>query len=379
VITEKLLPIESAAFTRSSTVILSTRSLWEFSALMRPSPHAFLICILFPLLLAGCGKKEGYEIREDKVIWHSWRGDGLFGKWSETELTDAGGFKILEQYQPPCPGYAKNARHVYCGTGKLDGADVETFQILDKWSGLAKDAKQVYYHHSAIQGAHAATFELAGTEGLGRDKTDYYLRQTPLRVRDRASFQVLDDKVCGKDHHIWARDKFDYYVDTQATPIAVSSTFQVIQSWYAKDSKQVYFGTTVLAAADPASFQGIGGEEGEFAKDANHVYWQGQVVEDCDAATFHLLDYRFAKDSKRAYFCYQGGIPPLALPDSDGMTFEVIGPSSQGFGYAKDANQVYQGGNVISGADPATFVVDPGDPEKASDKNQRYHYGQPVK
>lgn len=345
---------------------------------MKPSPRACLLYILFPLLLVSCGKKQGYEIRDGKVIWHSWQGDGLFGNWSEMELTDAEGFKILEQYHAPCPGYAKNAQHVYCGTGKLDGADGKTFQILDKWCGLAKDAKQVYYLYKVIEGAHAATFEIAGADGLGRDKTDYYDGPTPLRVRDRASFQVLNDKVRGKDHHIWARDKLDYYVGTQATPIADSGTFQLLQSWYAMDSKQVYFGTTVLAGADPSTFQGMGGEHGEFAKDAKHVYWQGQVVEGCDAATFQLLPYRFAKDSKRAYFCYQGSIPPLVLPDSDGKTFEVIGPSSQGFGYAKDANHVYQGGNIIPGADPATFVVDPRDPEKASDKNQLYLHSKPV-
>jgi hypothetical protein len=345
---------------------------------MRRPPYAFLIGLLSPLLLASCGKKEGYEIRKGKVIWHSWQGDGLFGKWSEMELTDAEGFKVIEPYKPPCPGYAKNAQHVFCGPGILTGADVNTFTILDKWGGLTKDATRVYYHLSTIEGAHAPTFELTGKQGLGRDKSDYYLRHTPLQVRDRASFQVLGETVGGKEHHIWARDRFDYYVDTQATPIADSNSFEVIQSWYAKDSKQVYFGTTVLAHADPASFQGIGGEAGEFAKDAKHVYWQGNIVEDCDPATFQLLEYRFAKDGKRAYFCYQGGIPPLALPNSDGRTFEVIGPSSQGFGYAKDTHQVYQGGNIIPGADPATFVVDPSDPEKASDKNQRYHYSQPV-
>lgn len=344
---------------------------------MKPSSLTCLIGFLLPLLLVSCGK-EGYEISGGKVIWNSWQSDGLFGKWSESEVTEAQGFKILEPYQDPCPGYAKNAQHVFCGPRILEGADVETFQVMDKWSALSKDAKQVYYRTAVIEGADPATFELAGTAGVGRDKKDYYLGPTPLHVRDRASFKVLDEKVWGQDDHIWAHDKLDYYVGKQATPIADSGTFQVIQSWYAKDAKQVYFGSAVLAGADPASFQGSGGESGEFAKDAKHVYWRGQVVEGGDAATFQLLQYRFAKDNQRAYFCYAHGSPPLALPDSNAKTFEVIGPSSQGFGYAKDAKQVYSGANVIPGADPATFVVDPSDPEKASDKHRRYHYSKPV-
>lgn len=340
---------------------------------MKSSLRACLFWSLLPLILVSCGQKEGYEIRGTKVIWNSWQGDGLFGKWSEAELTNAAGFQIL---QPQ--GYAKNATSVYHAGRQIADSDAATFQIIGKSGDLAKDAKHVYTGGAVIQGADPVTFESAGMEGLGRDKTDYYLLTEPLHVRDMASFKILDANVCGKEHHIWAQDKLDYYVGNQATPIADSATFQVVQSWYAKDAKQAYFGSAVLAGADPASFQGIGGESGEFAKDTKHVYWQGQIVEGCDAATFQVLKHRFAKDSKQAYFCYASGSPPLAFPDSDAKTFEVIGPSSQGFGYAKDAKQVYSGGTIITGADPATFVVDPSDPEKASDKNRHYQSGEPV-
>lgn len=345
--------------------------------LYRPKMKIFylarLLCAMLPFLLTSCGKKVGYEIRGDKVIWNSWQGDGLFGKWSEAVVTDEHGFQIL---QPE--GYAKNTQDVFHGGAKVDGADAATFQLLEKHGDLAKDAKRVYDRGAVIEGADSASFERAGMEGLGRDKKDYYLGTQPLHVRDLASFKVLDANACGKDDKIWARDSLDYYVSRVATPIADPATFQVIQSWYAKDARQAYFSSEVLAGADAASFRGIGGESGEFAKDSKNVYWQGKVVEGCDAATFQLLKYRFAKDSKHAYFCYSSGSPPHTLPDSDGQTFEVIGPSSQGFGYAKDSKQVYQGGFVIEGADPATFVVDPSDPEKASDKNRRYQYGKPV-
>jgi len=340
---------------------------------MKSSHLSPLLYVLLPLLLTSCGKEVGYEIRGDKAIWNSWQGDGLFGRWSESVVTDEKGFQILQQ-----EGYAKNAQDVFHGGAKMAGADAATFQLLEKNGGLAKDAKSVYDRGAVIEGADSASFERAGMEGLGRDKKDYYLGTQPLHVRDVASFKVLDANACGKDDKIWAQSHLDYYVSRVATPIADPDTFQVIQSWYAKDARQVYFGSKVLAGADAASFQGIGGELGEFAKDAKNVYWQGQVVNGCDAATFQLLKYRFAKDSKHAYFCYSGGSPPLTLPNSDAQTFEVIGPSMQDFGYAKDSKQVYQGGFVIEGADPATFVVDPSDPEKASDKNRRYQYGKPV-
>lgn len=344
---------------------------------MNVSLRTCLLCTLLPLLLVSCGKQEGYEIRGDQVIWHSWRGDGLFGNWSESEMVEAAGFTILEPYQDPCPGYAKNAQHVFCGPSIMQGAEVATFQVMDKWNSLTKDAKHVYYRYTAIEGADAATFERA--DKVWRDKADYYYRGSiPLHVRDWASFKVLNEKDSSKDDVIWAHDKLDYYVEAKATPIADIASFQVIQSCYAKDAKQVYFGAGVLAGADPATFQGCGGLAGELAKDAKQVFWEGKVIEGCDAASFEYLRLHFAKDRQHAYFCYSSGSPPMILPGSDAKTFEVIGVASEDFGYAKDAKQVYRGGNVVPGADPATFVVDPNDTENASDKHRHYRYGEPV-
>ena len=351
---------------------------------MNSTLRTFLTCTVLPLFLGACGKQEGYEIRSGKVVWNSWRGDGLMGKWSEGVVTeDAIGFEILQQKTGAyMDGYAKNAQTVFYGPGILDGADAITFKLLDQ-NGLARDAKHVYDHGAVIRGADPDTFRRTDEFGyVGRDRNGYFYFGKPLQVRDVATFKILQAAAaCSQDRKrcIWARDKFAYYVEDQAHPIADSDSFQVIQSVYAKDAKQVYFGSSVLIGADAATFQGLGGESAEFTKDARRVYWHGEVVEGCDAATFELLDYRYAKDHKHAYFRYKSGSPPQTLPGSDARTFTVIGPAADGFGYAKDSRQVYRGGNVISGADPATFVVDVKDTENASDKNQQYRYGEPVK
>ncbi len=294
---------------------------------------------------------------------------------------DARGFEILLQKTVETDGFATNTQYIFYGPRELAGADVKTFDLLDS-SGMAKDAKHVYRKGAVIENADPVTFRLTERALLGRDNKDYYFWGVPMHVRDVASFKTLQDATAcssNREHCIWARDKFDYYVGTQATPIADSDSFRLIQLTYAKDRRQVYFGGAVLTGADAASFQGVGGESGEFAKDAKHVFWHGEVVEACDAATFQLLDYRYAKDSKHAYFRYSSGSPPLTLPTSDARTFEVVGPAAEGFGYAKDARQVYRGANVILGADPATFVVDAKNTESASDKNRRYLYAEPVK
>ena len=340
---------------------------------MNASLRTCLLCTLLPLLLVSCGKQEGYEIRGDQVIWHSWRGDGLFGEWSEAVLTDSKGFKIFQQ-----KGYAKNATDVFHNGGRISDADPATFQMLANREDLAKDAKRVYRDGGVIQGADPATFALTAMYDLSKDAKDYYLRLKPLHVKDMASFQVLEPQQWHTDNLIWARERDQFFVREQATPIADGASFQVIQSCYAKDAKQVYFGAGVLAGADAATFQGCGGLYGELAKDAKQVYWEGKVVEGCDAASFEYLRLHFAKDRQHAYFCYSSGSPPKILPGSDAKTFEVIGVAADDFGYAKDAKQVYRGGNIIPGADPATFVVDPSDTENASDKHRHYRYGEPV-
>ncbi len=340
---------------------------------MNDSLRTCLLCTLLPLLLVSCGKQAGYEIRGDQVIWHSWRGDGLFGEWSEAVLTDSKGFEIFQRQ-----GYAKNAADVFHNGGRISDADPATFQMFANREDLAKDAKQVYRDGGIIQGADPATFALTDMYDLGKDAKDYYLGLKPLHVKDMASFQILEAEHWRKDNLIWARERDQYFMREQATPIADSASFQVLQSYYAKDTKQVYFGAGVLAGADPATFQGCGGLAGELAKDAKQVYWEGKVVEGCDAASFEYLRLHFARDRQHAYFCYSSGSPPMILPGSDAKTFEVIGVASEDFGYAKDAKQVYRGGNIVPGADPATFVVDPSDTENASDKHRHYRYGEPV-
>ena len=119
---------------------------------MNASLRAYLLGALLPLLLVSCGKQEGYEIRGEQVIWYSWQGDGLCGKWSEGVLTDSKGFEILRRQ-----GYARTPAFTYCAGREISGSDPATFQILDKREDMGKDAKQVYLKGGVIEGADPAT------------------------------------------------------------------------------------------------------------------------------------------------------------------------------------------------------------------------------
>ena len=166
---------------------------------------------------------------------------------------------------------------------------------------------------------------------MGRDKSDYYSVtfddnasiMYPLHV-DMASFKLaiaMDPPVPGENpwdnlwERIWASDRQRYYVGGKGFAIADPATFQVLQYGYAKDSKHVYFLDHVLAEADPATFQIVSPDHEKL-----YINWS----------------WSFAR-------------------------------------YGKDAHHVFYKDTILTGADPATFAVE--NERVFKDKNGRYQQG----
>jgi hypothetical protein len=335
--------------------------------------QTFLLVIT--LSLAGCGTPKsanpGYQIRGNQV-YYVYKKDhvvpGVLGWESMAEFliegADGNTFQILQQ------DYAKDAKHLFYRGTLIPNSDSGTFQSLNDPSGLyAKNGRQVYARGVVIADADPATFEVTKYNGIARDKRDYYLDGTPLRIQDMNSFKLVG-KACAEC--IWAYDHKNYYVGTNygeiTFPIADVPTFQVINQFYAKDAKQVYYLKEILAKADSATFQVL--KDG-YAKDGTRVYHLNFVMPDANIDTFQVLSYGYAKDAQHAYY----GRSDLDYLNVDLPTFQVVGPgNAPDMGYAKDAKQVYYGGAVVLNADAATFVADE---NRARDKNRVYFGGQP--
>ncbi len=343
--------------------------------------QTFLVVIM--LCLVGCGPSagasiglsqgDGYEVKGNEVYYRAeGRSNGLYTEVNTQLVAGADGrtFKSLAGEGYGKEVYGKDAQHVFYRGALIPDSDAATFAFFEQWY-YARDARQVYYLGAVIVGADPATFELIGEDTLGRDKQDYYLQQTPLHVRDLASFKVTG-KVGYKDT-IWAYDRAAYYVESDGVgiPIADGSTFQVLNSAYAKDAKQVYYLKTILAEADAATFQML---DSGYAKDAKQVYHDGTVFAEADAASFQALGYNYAKDAQQVYFL------TTVFAAADVQTFQVLGGgtesqwSSDGTSYAKDAKHVYCGVSVIPGADLATFEA--GD-SGIKDKHRYYRCTEP--
>jgi hypothetical protein len=134
--------------------------------------------------------------------------------------------------------------------------------------------------------------------------------------------------------------------------MAINELPAIGDSNYKKDDNYVYFGTDIVAGADPKTFEII---DEQFAKDKTRVYYEGDVLEDSDSATF--VPGPIPKDKLNVYLlltcvdnqwdqCYQkvGGADPAA--------FEPIK-----YGFYKDKTRIFYNTRLIPEADVNTFTI----------------------
>ena len=181
---------------------------------------------------------------------------------------------------------------------KVENVDLGTFKVLnDKY---AKDEKNVYFSgNKSFEDVDAGTFEVLPAD-YSKDKNNVYSPENGWIQR-----------VNG------------------ANP----KTIKVLNQFYLKDDKNVFFNDEKILGANANSFIALDKENG-YAKDKNSVYYFGQKVEGANPKTFEVI--------------------------SDGE-------------YSKDDKNVYASGEIIKGADPKTFREFP-ETSYSRDKNNLYYY-----
>ena len=181
---------------------------------------------------------------------------------------------------------------------KVENVDLGTFKVLnDKY---AKDVKNVYFSgNKSFEDVDAGTFEVLPAD-YSKDKNNVYSPENGWIQR-----------VNG------------------ANP----KTIKVLNQFYLKDDKNVFFNDKKILGADANSFIALDKENG-YAKDKNSVYYFGQKVEGANAKIFEVI--------------------------SDGE-------------YSKDDKNVYASGEIIKGADPKTFR-EFSETSYSRDKNNLYYY-----
>ena len=209
------------------------------------------------------------------------------------------------------------------------------------------------------------------------------------RVNEPVNFVVIDSNFAKDDQTAFYQGSRIYHGNEPSD----GATFEVLNTWYAKDKYRVYhcdterdgkeywtvkrIVITVVAMADPATFrmmrdgytprdnahvfQGVkavpirdidsyGLLEHGFSKDKSIAYYKTTEIAVSDPSTFVVLDEHYAKDKSRVYFVegfFLGGF----IKNVHAESFKALGD-----GYARDGNRGYYKGAVITNTDAQSLV-----------------------
>jgi hypothetical protein len=206
----------------------------------------------------------------------------------------------------------------------------------------------------------------------------------------------------------WVRDgkvSFRHYPLQQAD----AATFGFYLGCFAVDAKSCYCTNSRLTKADPATFRCL---NYTFYKDRSHVWTMFGEVKKADAASFTAADtgvvegygtwhaFGFGKDTNGVYYVGLYGYMGW-LPDVDPGSFISCGDGHLGYDrahvycgnkklpkarpeswakiggmYSRDGDRVYCLNQLVKGADPDSFWVEPGTQGRAArDKARCYLSG----
>lgn len=222
---------------------------------------------------------------------------------------------------------------------KVENVDLGTFKVLnDKY---AKDVKNVYFSgNKSFEDVDAGTFEVLPAD-YSKDKNNVYSPENGWIQR-----------VNG------------------ANP----KTIKVLNQFYLKDDKNVFFNDKKILGADANSFIALDKENG-YAKDKNSVYYFGQKVEGADPKTFEVIsDGEYSKDDENVYVVTPDDASENTriIENADKDTFEVMENNR----YSKDKNNIYYLGNYgivkLEDVDKASFVISEQFPFSYDRKNVYY-------
>ena len=262
--------------------------------------------------------------------------------------------KILQGADPATFEFgiiSKDKNSVFIGNQKLEGVSSKGFEVLDDTFNFVKDYKNVYYLDRESDGItykvkvlDTKGIDIPSLEFLGDSYNQYY--------RDKNNIYFLNDKD----------DKMEFEKLAGANP----KTFEIVDDYFARDDKNVYFFNKKVIGVDAKTFEKVGYD---IVKDKNGVYFLENVSEEnenleiktknlkadgIDLKTLKKLDNGYFKDKNSIYHELSGNL--YKMKNVDLPTFEVLNsPYSSSVYFAKDKNNVYYNGKKLDGIVPNDF------------------------
>ncbi len=272
----------------------------------------------FVIMKYGYSKDKNFAYKEGKVI------------------LSANGADFIEIKEISGRVYHKDKKNVYLKGVKIEGADPETFLVIDH--EYSKDKKNAYYEGKNIGERDYKTFVRLNWQDYTKDKNHVYFENEEIKGIDKESFEVVDSPYSKDKNYMYYRTERVDNVDIESFEIIEDSRFY--DNDYYKDKNHVFFRGKSLDEVNPNEFKRLG-KYTYFYSDGAHLYYSGNKMDHIDYKTFVIYDgISYSKDKNHVYY------KDRILEDADPDTFREA-KGKNGGRYIVDKNYVYDnGGNI---------------------------------
>ena len=242
---------------------------------------------------------------------------------------------------------SKDKNSVFIGNQKLEGMSSKGFEVLNDSLDFVKDYKNVYYLDRESDGI-TYKVKVLDTKGVDIPSFEFLGDSYNKYYRDKNNIYFLNDKD----------DKMEFEKLVGANP----KTFEIIDDYFARDDKNVYFFNKKVIGVDVKTFEEVGYD---IIKDKNglHILIDSNETEikvkslkadGIDLKTLKKLDNGYFKDKNNIYYGLSDNL--YKIKNADLQTFEVLtSPYSSSVYFAKDKNNVYYNGKKLDGIVPNDF------------------------
>lgn len=242
---------------------------------------------------------------------------------------------------------SKDKNSVFIGNQKLKGVSSKGFEVLNDSLDFVKDYKNVYYLDRESDGI-TYKVEVLDTKGVDIPSFEFLGNSYNKYYRDKNNIYFLNDRD----------DKMKFEKLAGANP----KTFEIVDDYFARDDKNVYFFNKKVIGVDAKTFEEVGYD---IIKDKNglHILIDSNETEikvkslkadGIDLKTLKKLDNGYFKDKNNIYYGLSGNL--YKIKNADLQTFEVLtSPYSSSVYFAKDKNNVYYNGKKLDGIVPNDF------------------------
>lgn len=221
--------------------------------------------------------------------------------------------------------YVRGGNFFSIGEVELEGADLDTFEIIDK--SYAKDINHVYYDGKTVLGGVPESVALIPSELKPSGANSSYLISggkvftygEEIEGADPISFTLLEGGYAMDKRYIYYY--YDKKIQRKVTPTIMAnneylkhdeqvlyqgkvfseqaSHFEIIDDEYSKDLKHVYSHAEIVKGIEPESFEIL---SPYFRKDKNQAYYFNHPIKKSDPASFKILNDTISKDAQHLYY-----------------------------------------------------------------------------